>query len=81
MGHLAKSDGRVSEDEIELAKRVMAQMQLEPEQRQIHCGLARMELRPVILVMTLFKVAKVIIMAQDGRMVSGMKKGIYFFLK
>lgn len=34
MGHLAKADGRVSEDEIELARRVMAQMQLGPEQRQ-----------------------------------------------
>jgi len=34
MGHLAKSDGRVSEDEIEMARRVMAQMQLDSSQRE-----------------------------------------------
>lgn len=34
MGHLAKSDGRVSEDEIDLARRVMAQMQLDEAQRE-----------------------------------------------
>lgn len=35
MGHLAKIDGRVSEDEIELAKIVMAQMRLSTEQRRV----------------------------------------------
>jgi DnaJ like chaperone protein len=35
MGHLAKADGRVSEDEIEMAKRVMLQMQLDETQRQV----------------------------------------------
>ena len=34
MGHVAKADGRVSEDEIELARAVMAQMQLTGAQRQ-----------------------------------------------
>src|SRR5690606_37399407 len=34
MGHLAKSDGRVSPDEISLARRVMAQMRLNEEQKQ-----------------------------------------------
>lgn len=34
MGHVAKSDGRVSEDEIRLAKQVMTQMQLSGVQRQ-----------------------------------------------
>lgn len=34
MGHLAKTDGRVSKDEIEMAKRVMLQMQLNDRQRQ-----------------------------------------------
>lgn len=34
MGNLAKSDGRVSEDEIEMAKRVMQQMQLNDNQRK-----------------------------------------------
>lgn len=31
MGHLAKADGRVSEDEINIARQVMAQMHLSPE--------------------------------------------------
>ncbi|OOZ39211.1 molecular chaperone DjlA [Solemya pervernicosa gill symbiont] len=35
MGHLAKADGRVSEDEIAFAKAVMAQMQLGEEQRAL----------------------------------------------
>ena len=34
MGCLAKTDGRVSEDEIEMAKRVMLQMQLNEQQRK-----------------------------------------------
>ncbi|MGB1221316.1 MAG: co-chaperone DjlA, partial [Alcanivoracaceae bacterium] len=34
MGHLAKADGRVSEQEIALAKAVMDRMQLSEEQRQ-----------------------------------------------
>jgi DnaJ like chaperone protein len=32
MGHIAKSDGRVSEDEIRAARRIMHGMQLSPEQ-------------------------------------------------
>lgn len=35
MGHLAKADGRVSEEEIQLARSVMHQMQLRPEQVQL----------------------------------------------
>ena len=31
MGHIAKSDGRVSEDEIRIARRIMHSMQLPPE--------------------------------------------------
>lgn len=34
MGHLAKSDGRVSEAEIQLAQNLMSQMQLNTEQRR-----------------------------------------------
>ncbi len=34
MGHVAKADGRVSEDEIQLARAVMTQMQLTEAQRQ-----------------------------------------------
>ena len=34
MGHLAKADGRVSEDEIAAARRVMRGMKLTPEQTQ-----------------------------------------------
>jgi DnaJ like chaperone protein len=34
MGHVAKADGRVSEDEIELARAVMARLGLSPELRQ-----------------------------------------------
>lgn len=34
MGHLAKADGQVTRDEIELANVVMAQMRLSPEQRR-----------------------------------------------
>jgi len=35
MGHLAKSDGRVSEDEIAMARAMMQQMQLTEEQAQV----------------------------------------------
>jgi DnaJ like chaperone protein len=35
MGHLAKADGRVSPDEIEVARQVMLQMQLDPEQQRV----------------------------------------------
>lgn len=35
MGHVAKSDGRVSEEEIEMARRIMSHMQLSPEQQKI----------------------------------------------
>lgn len=35
MGHLAKSDGRVSEDEIAMARAMMQQMQLNDEQVQV----------------------------------------------
>lgn len=34
MGHLAKSDGRVSEDEITMAEQIMDFMQLSPEQKK-----------------------------------------------
>lgn len=34
MGHIAKADGRVSETEIALARQVMAQMRLSPEQKE-----------------------------------------------
>ena len=34
MGHVAKSDGRVSTEEIKLAEALMGQMQLSPEQRR-----------------------------------------------
>jgi DnaJ like chaperone protein len=34
MGHLAKADGRVSEDEIAMARQVMAHMQLSPDQKK-----------------------------------------------
>jgi len=34
MGHLAKADGHVTEAEIAVAERIMAQMSLNPEQRQ-----------------------------------------------
>jgi DnaJ like chaperone protein len=34
MGHIAKADGRVSEDEIAMAQQIMAHMQLDPEQRK-----------------------------------------------
>ena len=35
MGHLARADGRVSEDEIEMARRVMRQMRLDDDQRRV----------------------------------------------
>jgi DnaJ like chaperone protein len=34
MGHIAKADGRVSEDEIDLARTVMAHMQLPPDMKR-----------------------------------------------
>lgn len=34
MGHLAKADGRVTDDEIDIARQIMAHMQLSPEQKQ-----------------------------------------------
>jgi len=34
MGHVAKADGRVSEDEIEMARTVMARLSLKPQLRQ-----------------------------------------------
>lgn len=39
MGHLAKADGRVSEDEIAMARAVMGRMQLDAQQRQVAIGL------------------------------------------
>jgi len=39
MGHLAKADGRVSKDEIEMAERVMLQMQLDEAQRKVAINL------------------------------------------
>lgn len=39
LGHVAKADGRVSEDEIELAEAVMAHMQLNSAQRKTAIGL------------------------------------------
>lgn len=35
MGHIAKADGRVSEDEIAMARAVMGRMQLDAQQRQV----------------------------------------------
>ncbi len=35
MGYIAKADGHVSKEEIELAERVMGQMRLSPRQRQV----------------------------------------------
>ncbi len=35
MGHVAKADGRVSEDEIEMARNVMRQMRLDEQQRRV----------------------------------------------
>ncbi len=39
MGHVAKADGQVSPDEIQLAKLVMAQMELSPEKRKVAINL------------------------------------------
>lgn len=39
MGHLAKADGRVSEQEIALAEALMGQMDLSPELRRVAMGL------------------------------------------
>lgn len=39
MGHLAKADGRVSEDEIGIARQVMAQMHLSPDMARTAMGL------------------------------------------
>lgn len=55
MGHIAKSDGRVSRDEIRLAEEVMRQMQLNAQQRNIARALfnqgkdAQFEVEPVLL--------------------------------
>ena len=35
MGHLAKADGRVSRDEIQVAEQIMLQMKLDEQQRQV----------------------------------------------
>lgn len=35
MGHLAKADGKVTQDEIRMAESVMSQMQLSPEQKRV----------------------------------------------
>ena len=39
MGHIAKADGRVSEDEIQLANRMMDQMSLSPDLKRVAKGL------------------------------------------
>ena len=39
MGHVAKADGHVSRDEIELARQVMSQMQLNEQQRRLAINL------------------------------------------
>lgn len=39
MGHIAKADGRVTEDEVDLARRTMDTMQLDDEQRRAAIGL------------------------------------------
>jgi DnaJ like chaperone protein len=39
MGYIAKSDGRVTRNEIEMAERVMQQMQLSPQQRKVAINL------------------------------------------
>ena len=39
MGYVAKSDGRVTRDEIALAEQVMQQMQLNPDQRELAINL------------------------------------------
>ncbi|RME35037.1 MAG: co-chaperone DjlA [Gammaproteobacteria bacterium] len=46
MGHLAKADGRVTEDEIETARRIMGQMDLDPGQRRAAIGLFRQGKQP-----------------------------------
>jgi DnaJ like chaperone protein len=46
MGHLAKADGRVSEDEIAAARRVMRGMRLTPEQTQAAIRLFEQGKRP-----------------------------------
>jgi len=54
MGHVAKADGRVSEDEITMARSVMAEMSLNPSQTRVAMDLfnqgkrASFELDPVI---------------------------------
>ena len=37
MGYVAKSDGKVTRDEIEVAERVMSQMRLTMQQREVPC--------------------------------------------
>lgn len=46
MGHLAKADGRVSDDEIAMARQVMAQMQLNDEQKKTAINLFNMGKQP-----------------------------------
>lgn len=41
MGHLAKADGRVSESEIQMARNIMQQMQLDEQQKQFAIDLFR----------------------------------------
>ncbi|MGR3915033.1 MAG: co-chaperone DjlA [Gammaproteobacteria bacterium] len=46
MGHIAKADGRVSRDEIELAEQLMAQMQLDAAQRKAARALFNQGMQP-----------------------------------
>ncbi|HET7396541.1 MAG TPA: co-chaperone DjlA [Gammaproteobacteria bacterium] len=46
MGHIAKADGRVSEDEIRAARAVMAHMNLAPDQQQAAMALFNQGKRP-----------------------------------
>ena len=41
MGHLAKADGRVSESEIQTARNIMHQMQLDAQQQKFAIDLFR----------------------------------------
>ncbi len=46
MGHLAKSDGRVTRDEVDLAKTLIREMQLSKEQRELAQSLFKQGKRP-----------------------------------
>jgi DnaJ like chaperone protein len=46
MGHLAKADGRVSESEIQIARNIMSQMQLDTQQRKFAMDLFRQGKQP-----------------------------------